>query len=331
MASKKVCTIILNWNNWRHTTECLDSLVAATICPDTIIVCDNGSIDESLDRICDWIKERGKRVFQIADDKSIAFDFNGYKSSFVLIKNTINLGYSGGNNQGISYALAAQQFDFIWILNNDTLVAQDCLEKLVLCAKESEAGIIGSTIVYSSNPEKVQCAGGCRYSPITSIFHHVMGGKPLARVLEIQSQPEIDYIYGASLFIRTEVFEKCGLLNEEFFLFYEEMDFCRRARASGYRLFWCQESIVQHKVSQSVGSPECDDKEKKIKANYHENLSTLLYTKLHHKNILFFVMVFRFFGKLAKIAVRREWYLAKPLISAYQDFMDKRSEDSSPA
>lgn len=158
-----------------------------------------------------------------------------------------------------------------------------------------------------------------------------MGGKPLARVLEIQSQPEIDYIYGASLFIRTEVFEKCGLLNEEFFLFYEEMDFCRRARAKGYRLFWCQESIVQHRVSQSVGSPECDDKEKKIKANYHENLSTLLYTKLHHKNILFLVMVFRFFGKLTKIAVRREWYLAKPLISAYQDFMDKRSEDSSSA
>ncbi|MCK5610591.1 glycosyltransferase family 2 protein [Candidatus Pacearchaeota archaeon] len=331
MTLEKVCVIVVNWNNWRHTLECLDSLMEAIPCPDSIIVCDNGSTDDSVEKILQWAISKGEKPFQIAGDKSIFFRSTDNLASLVLITNSSNLGYSGGNNCGIRYVLTQHQFDFIWILNNDTLVAEDCLEKLLSCAQKSEAGIIGSTIVYSSNPEKIQCAGGCRYSPITSIFHPVMGGKPLARALEIQNQPEIDYIYGASLFIRTEVFEKCGLLNEEFFLFYEEMDFCRRARAAGYGLFWCQESIVQHKVSQSVGSPECDDKEKKIKANYHENLSTLLYTKLHHKNILFFVMVFRFFGKLAKIAVRREWYLAKPLISAYQDFMDKRSEDSSPA
>jgi GT2 family glycosyltransferase len=331
MASKKVCAIVLNWNNWRHTLECLDSLMRAIQCPDVVIVCDNGSTDDSVEKILQWAISIREKPLQIDGDKNTFVRSTDKLANLVLITNSSNLGYSGGNNRGIRYALTQQQFDFVWVLNNDTIVDEDSLKKLLSCAHQSEAGIFGSTIVYSANPEKVQCAGGCRYKPLTTIFHPVMGGMQLSKVLQVHDQPEIDYIYGASLFIRTEVFEKCGLLNEEFFLFYEEMDFCRRSLAAGYRLFWCKESIVQHRVSQSVGPPECEDKEKKIKANYHENLSTLIYTKNHHKNILCFVMVFRFFGKLAKIAVRREWYLAKPLISAYQDFMDKRSEDSSPA
>lgn len=331
MASKKVCAIVLNWNGWDSTLECLDSLLGAALRPDVIIVCDNGSTDDSVWKILQWATAKGEKSRLVAGDKNIFSKSIDKLANLVLITNSSNLGYSGGNNPGIRYALVQQQFDFVWVLNNDTIVAKNSLKKLLSCAHLSKAGIFGSTIVYSSNPEKVQCAGGCRYKPLTTIFSPVMGGMPLSKVLQVHDQPKIDYIYGASFFVRTEVFEKCGLFNEDFFLFYEEMDFCKRARAAGYGIYWCQESIVQHRVSQSVGSPEYADKEKKIKANYHENLSTLLYTKIHHENILFFVMVFRFLGKLAKIAVRREWYLAKPLINAYQDFMDKRSEDRNPA
>lgn len=331
MALEKVCAIVLNWNGWHHTLECLESLIGAIPCPDVVVVCDNGSTDDSVEKILQWAISKGEKPLQVAGDKNIFSQSTDTLANFVLITNSSNLGYSGGNNRGIRYALAQQQFDFVWVLNNDTIIVEDSLKELLSCARQSKAGIFGSTIVYSSNSEKVQCAGGCLYNPLTTIFRSVMGGMQLSNVLQIYDQPEIDYIYGASLFIRTEVFEKCGLLNEKFFLFYEEMDFCRRALSAGYSLFWCKESIVQHRVSQSVGSVELDNKEKKIKANYHENLSTLLYTKLHHKNILFFAMVFRFFGKLAKIAVRREWYLVKPLISAYQDFIGKRSEDSSSA
>ncbi|MBC8316401.1 MAG: glycosyltransferase family 2 protein [Desulfobulbaceae bacterium] len=329
--SAKVCAIVLNWNNWRDTLECLDSLTATMPCPDSIIVCDNGSTDDSVEKILQWAVSKGEKVLRINGDEGIFSRLTDKVVRLILITNSTNLGYSGGNNVGISYVLAQEQFDFVWVLNNDTLVAKDSLKELLSCVRQSKAGIFGSTVVYHSAPERIQCAGGMRYNPLTTIFRPVLGGHSLPEVLFVRDHPPIDYIYGASFFVRTEVFEKCGLFNEDFFLFYEELDFCRRARAKGYSLYWCRESIVEHKVSQSVGSADEKNKGKKVISSYHENLSTLLYTHLHHKNILPIVMVFRFLGKLAIIILRQEWYLIQPLVKAYRDFMRRRREDSSSA
>lgn len=134
MASKKVCTIILNWNNWRHTLECLDSLMGAIPCPDVVIVCDNGSTDTSVEKILQWAISKGEKPLHITGDKNIFFRSTEKSASLVLITNSSNLGYSGGNNCGIRYALAQHQFDFVWVLNNDTIVAEDSLKKLLSCA-----------------------------------------------------------------------------------------------------------------------------------------------------------------------------------------------------
>ncbi len=319
---KCVCVIILNWNGWQDTIQCLHSLLLSSACPGKVVVCDNGSTDGSPQSILEWVKRRHDiNVENQGEVERFEDDRRGI--SFTLIKNNTNLGYAAGNNKGLRYALSQKRYKYIWLLNNDTKVQRDAFEKLLICSDKFPAGILGSTIIYDSEKNIVQCAGGCTYNSFTTCFRPLYKGQALQDVLSLPYKPKLDYIYGASFFVSTKVFEDCGLLNESFFLFYEEMDFCRRARAAGYKLSWCKESVVIHKGSQSVGISGESSKEKIALANYHENLSTLLYTRLHHRMILPFVMVFRFLGKLIVISLRKEWFLTRPLLKAYSDFWKK--------
>ena len=239
----------------------------------------------------------------------------------MFLQNIENAGYAGGNNAGIQLALSTNAYDFIWILNNDTEVEPDALPHL-LDAMQSrpEAGIAGSTVVYFDQPDRVQCAGGCRYNPWATVFSPIFADQSLKDVLQSNFAPKMDYIYGAAMFVRTSVFEKCGLLNENFFLFYEEIDFCKRATNNGFQIMWCRQSIIRHKCGQSVSNRHSASAARTAFANYHENLSALLYARTLHPLIFICSLNFRFFGKIAVLIRRKELFLIRPLIDAYVDF-----------
>ena len=131
--------------------------------------------------------------------------------------------------------------------------------------------------------------------------------------------------FGASLFVRPEVFHRCGLLNDDYFLFYEEIDLCTLATKEGFALYWCRESVLLHKGSNSVGKPDSGNRKKIAFANYHENLSTLLFTRGFYFWLLPLTLLFRFFGKLVVIGTRGDWYLARPLCAAYVDFFSGKN------
>lgn len=320
MAHDLVCAIILNWNGWPDTCACLSSLHGAVRRPDTIVVVDNGSEDDSLAHITAWAARYFSAPLTL-DGDAAAVQGPGDPPPWLLIKNSRNRGYAGGNNPAISWALAQGCYDYLWILNNDTLVAADSLARLLDCATTSPAGIFGATVVFAHQPHLVQCAGGCRYNPWTTIFTPALAGSSLATVLQTEEAPEIDYVYGAAMLVRGAVFRRCGLFCEEYFLFYEEMDFCQRARRAGYGLHWCRQAVVAHKVSRSVIGD--GGRLQRTLANYHENLSTLIYSWRFHKFLFPFIICFRFFGKAAMVARRREWYLLVPLWRAYGDFFWK--------
>ncbi|MBW1676916.1 MAG: glycosyltransferase family 2 protein, partial [Deltaproteobacteria bacterium] len=327
----RVCTIVLNWNRWRDTIECLESLICLSPPIKTIIVCDNGSSDGSREKILSWAgKKYGSPSVPILRGDSPLPKTSGI-DPFIYIQNQSNLGYAGGNNAGIRVALSKSCFDFIWVLNNDTLVHEDAIESFLRCARNHpKTGIFGSTIVFANRPEILQCAGGCRYNPITTIYRPVLGGEKLSRVLESGDSSRLDYVYGASMFIRTEVFERIGLFSEEYFLFYEELDLCHRAEQAGFKIGWCKESIVYHKSSRTIGWPGLAEKGKIAIANYHENLSTLIFTKKFYPAVLPFAMIFRFFGKLAFIIKRKDRHLIRPLLLAYRDFLESAGPEKGP-
>lgn len=320
-----VTVIILNFGQPGTTIACLQSLVQLPSPPTTIIVCDNGSSKAGSQAILEW----GTKQFGTENTDIMDAGFTGQPAKpvkFVFIQNGANVGFAQGNNPGIRYGLVNGS-DFIWLLNNDTTVHPQALEHLLHCVEEDQSHITGSTIVFDDDQTTVQCAGGCSYSPITSIFKPAMGGVAVEEAIKSSDNiPHLDYIYGASLFVQQQVFRKCGLLNEDFFLFYEEIDFCERARKAGFKLGWCRDSIIYHKVSQTIGRPDSADKKKIAFANYHENLSTLLFTRKFYPYLLPLAILFRFFGKLAMISKRGDFYLAWPLLHAYRDFFTGKNQ-----
>jgi hypothetical protein len=314
------CVITLNWNGADDTVRCLESLVHADHVPDTIIACDNGSEQGSAEKIWAWAKTMfpASKRLKLTRQEAEAHEGKALPP-FVLALNAANLGFSAGNNTGIRLAVTCKAYDFIWLLNNDAYVLSDSYQELLACSKErSGTGIFGSTIVRAGR-DTVECAGGYRYSPSTTVIRAAHGGKPLNTVLYEQESP-LDYISGACMFIRSEVFNIIGYLNEDYFLYYEELDFCRRAKRAGFDIAWCRDSVVKHIGCGSLGGRESMDANKLAVANYHENLSTLKFTRRFYPDLLVPAAVFRFFGKAAAILLRRDFHLYKPLLTAFKDF-----------
>ncbi|MFO8084304.1 MAG: glycosyltransferase family 2 protein [Desulfobacterales bacterium] len=305
----------MNWNGHEDTLACLHSLISAQPAPDAVVVCDNASTDNSLAIIAKKLKQ--KYNYQFVSLSNGWFEAINLHPAVVLIPNTSNLGFAAGNNPGIRYALK-RNFAFIWLLNNDTVVYEDTLKHLLRCASTcSTADIWGSTIVYDNAPDKIQCAGGCTYNPVTTVFQPAFQGRSLDWIKNCP-EPRLDYIYGASLFITRKVFETVGLLNELYFLFYEEIDLCRRAGRQGFAMGWCRPSIVRHKQGQSVSLMQRTGRPQIIA--YHETLSTLIFTATYYPLILPLTLAVRFMGKLAAVMKRGEFHLIRPLMNAYKDF-----------
>ena len=218
----KVFIIIVNWNGESDTLECLESLKNNDYPNYEVVIIDNGS----------------KEKFQVSDPK------------IKVIYNKKNLGFSGGSNVGIKYALE-NKADYILLLNNDTVVSNNFLSKMVKVAEsDNNYGIIGPKI-YFPDSKKIWFAGGkinWLYNKGTmrgfNEIDHNQYDKP-----EIQ---ETDYITGCCALVKREVVEKIGLMPEEYFLYYEDTDWSLSAQKHGYKCVFAPEAVIYHKGSKST-------------------------------------------------------------------------------
>lgn len=227
--SPLVFILILNWNGWKDTAECIESLRKITYDNFKIVVIDNGS--------------KGKDVDILADK---------FGNLITLIRINENLGYAEGNNVGIRYSLE-NGADYILLLNNDTIVAPDFLEKLISVAEnQREFGIIGPMIYYyppRKNYEKIWCAGGS-FKKILGYTHHLKVNK--IDEGQYYKAYTTDYVPGCAMLIKREVLSKIGMLDKDFFAYFEDLDFNLRARASGFLSVIVPHAHVWHKVSKST-------------------------------------------------------------------------------
>ncbi len=335
MNLNSVGIILLNWQNWPDTVACLESLRSLVYPgPIGLIVCDNASQDDSEAQILQWARQHYTSSEIGLFEVKPGLPFPEVQSAalsppFVFIQTGANLGFAGGNNVGIRYALACQQFDYLWLLNNDTITDPCALLNLCNCAAQfPDMALFGSTLIEYYQRDTVQCAGGCRYFPKLTIFRQVYQGLTVAEVMQ-QNEKDItlDYVSGAAMFLRTVAVQKVGLLNEEYFLFYEELDYTQRLKRHGYQIGWCKDSLVYHKGSATVGSKREGNRDKLTRANYYENLSTLKYTANFYPGLLPWVMVIRFVLKALAVMSRGEFYLVRPLVRAYRDFIRTRKNE----
>jgi GT2 family glycosyltransferase len=284
-----VYIIIVNWNGWRDTLECVTSCRKLAYDNVRIIVIDNGSSDDS--------------------DKILRHSLPDIE----VIQSGSNLGFAGGNNVGIRLALE-RGAQYLWLLNNDTVVDPAALSALVEPAEhDPHVGIVGSKIYYFSTPRRLWFAGGFwKFGKIQII---IRGEGEEDKGLYDHIIP-VDFVTGCSLLIRAETVRDIGLLEEKYFLYWEDTDWNARAREKGWKILYNPHSTLWHKVSSSFNL-------KTDEQAYYYLRSKLLFHERHAPLILPLSLALIILGALRHIAQGRI-HFARGYFSGMKDYFLRR-------
>lgn len=226
MTTPKITIIVLNWNGKDDTLECLSSITNINYSNYEVVVVDNGSSDDSV------------------------YAIHSQFPNIHVIETGKNHGFAEGNNFGIRYALD-EGADYILILNNDTTVDPGLIKNLVNSAKTNpHAGLIGPKIYYHAQPKVIWAAGGY-WDELGMCFEQTGDGE--IDTGQYDTTVSTDFIVGCAMFIPAEVFRTVGLLDSDYFLNYEEIDFQCRVRAAGYTTLYEPHAHIWHKIAASFG------------------------------------------------------------------------------
>jgi GT2 family glycosyltransferase len=265
--------VILNWNGWKDTILCLESVFQLKGERFSVIVCDNGSTDGSLEKIEEWAQ--GKLPIADAELKASPIPLKigqkpiSYKRldrteseygelpsvPLILIETGGNLGFGGGSNVGIRYALRDPQVSHVWLLNNDTVVHPEALSALLERRAAGDGpGMVGSTLYYFAEPDIIQAQGGAHWDPTIFNARHIgVGARRGSEFDQASVESQMDYVVGASMLVSLEFLEQIGLMEERYFLYFEELDWAIRARGR-FKLGYASGSWVFHKEGSKIGT-----------------------------------------------------------------------------
>lgn len=223
----KVSIITLNWNGLEDTIECLESLKKITYPNYEVVVVDNGSVGNDTDIL-----------------------YERYGEYIKLIRNDENLGFTGGNNVALQYLLIDSDADYFLLLNNDTVVDPEFLTEMVMVAEtDASIGIAGCKTYFYDDPKRLQvvCEKINMYKgqPIRVGFNESDNG-------QYEDIKSVDYVQGSCFLIRRNIVENIGLLDEDYFTYWEEADYCYRAKKAGYKTIYVPKSHIWHKESISI-------------------------------------------------------------------------------
>lgn len=269
MSQPKVLAVVLNWQQPETTIACVRSLQAMEPPLPEIVVVDNGSRDES------------------AKILSAALG----PDTLILLPE--NLGFAGGMNAGLSHA-QEHQFDFALLMNNDAFPAADMLNRL-LAAVEPDIGLYSPMIFYEEAPETIWFGGGSRHPALLELRQRGRGEKfdPAA-----YPSRDVDYLLGTCLLVDISAVNKVGLLDERFFMYYEDLDWSIRFQQHRYRLRIVSEAHLFHQVALSSGGTDSP-----ARRYYLARSSILFFQRYARLGRPFLIYLFRL-GSALKMVMR---------------------------
>jgi GT2 family glycosyltransferase len=223
-----VITIILNTNRREDTLACLESLLANTYWNHKAIVLDNHSTDGS-------VKEIRSAFPQVQ-----------------ILELEQNLGYAGNNNVGIRAAMQ-QRADWIFVLNEDTVLAPDCLAQLIeVGERDSRIGVLGPMVYHHDEPDVIQSAGGV----LGRYWQSIHLAKDESDHGQYSHPHAVEWISGCAILVRRLVIEGVGMIDERFFYYWEETEWCLRAGKAGWRIVHVPQAKIWHKGVQRNYHPK---------------------------------------------------------------------------
>ncbi|MDY9927604.1 glycosyltransferase family 2 protein [Methanosarcina sp.] len=327
--TSKVAIIILNWNGWEDTIECLESVYQIKYPNYDIIVVDNGSKDKSIEKIKEYaagniliesnffkynsnnkpihLIEHSPEELKFSDRIRKDLDSLPLEKKLIIIKNNENYGFAEGNNIAIKYSLHFLDPDYVLLLNNDVVVDSGFLDELILNAESDQSiGVLGPTIYDYKPPNQIQSAGSRvlwnKGEAINLTYEH--GNIP-------KIPQEVDSVIGCALLAKSKLFDEIGYLNRNYFAYFEETEWCVRARNANYKIMYIPKGKVWHKGGATSN---------KITgfALYHYTRNRFWFMKQHasHKQYAIFIsyfLGFKFFSFVGWALLNRN----KPLLISF--------------
>jgi GT2 family glycosyltransferase len=322
----RISILILNWNGWRDTIECLESLYQIDYDNYNLILIDNGSENNSLEEIRAYLngkKPISSKYFEYTSEnkpvKILEYTNNEIKSGcdredeianlpsrrkIIIIRNDKNYGFAEGNNIGIRYALKSQNPEYILLLNNDTVVKTDFLNRLANAMNsDNHIGFAGPIVYkYDSNgrTDLISVAGVNLIMNRGS--YRRIGSEEVDRG-QYHSIAKVDSLEGSCLLIRRTALEKIGLLDKSYFLYWEETDICRRGFEAGFSCIIVPTAGIWHKVSTS---------KPRAMVTYYKTRNRLWFVKSHASkeelvSFLCYFCLFQFWATIAGYIYRQEF------------------------
>jgi len=225
MKRSDLACVVLNWNGGTHVIDCMRSVYGSSLVPDTVLVVDNGSTDDS--------------------PKALMQEF----PRITFLKHEKNIGLVAARNEAIAAALRGNA-EFIFFLDNDAEVSQECLAQLCGAAgRTPAAGIFTPRILEAGSGGRIWFDGG-RISRAGDAVHERMGRK-IEECPDVQDGQtrETTFATGCAMLVRSAVFEQVGLFDRDFFVYSEDADFSYRARAQGFSIVHVPYATVRHRQS----------------------------------------------------------------------------------
>jgi len=306
----KVYIILVNYNGWEDSIECMESLFKLEHSKVEIVLVDNASKNDSVKKILSWAKGEFVQEPKSSElshfskpikEKPLNVNFIQEKEGckvakqrfdFTLIQALENRGFSEGNNIGIKYAQQNNDADYYWILNNDTVVQSDSLTHLIASYKQQKGnglGILGGKVKYYFKPDMLQCAGGGEYYKYLG-YSKQIGNQEIDNGQFDRKELKLDLIIGACMFVDEDFIEKVGLLSKDYFLYYEEQDWAERAKQKGLHLGYEPKAVIYHKEGQSIGASQLDLRGISRLSDFYYARNKIILTR-------------KYFGKLCLISV----------------------------
>jgi GT2 family glycosyltransferase len=325
-----VAVIVLTWNGWRDTIECLESLFHLDYPALTVVVCDNGSTDGSIEQILGWARgnvavnsDAPVAVRKLLDPpvaKPIPFltlsrhaaenaDIAPVSMPLVLIDNEANLGFAGGNNVGLRFLFRQPSIDYAWILNNDIVVAPDSLRRMVEAAEaRNSQAAVSATLYEYSEPDVVQAAGG-------GTFGRWRGHpRPMTRLPAdgAAAQP-LDYLATGCMLVPLKELREVGTIDERYFLYGEDIDISLRLRQAHLALVHAVSARVWHKGAAGTGqgSPRHD---------YYIVRNHLDLARRHFPLTFPFALAYTIYRCALPKIVRGDWERLRAVWRGFSDF-----------
>jgi hypothetical protein len=266
----RIVVIIVTYGGAEDAIESIASLLQSTHASFKIILCDNASPDGTLARVRAFA--RGEKLAQLRPGCPIAIDLPAGAIDHVeldadapfvdiaalprlsLVDTKANRGYAGGNNVALRWLQANPDWDYGWILNPDTVVDRGAMAALVAHARgRPQLGPIGARMCFYDDPQRIEQWGGGRFRRLRASGLDIGVGRPASyRPVPGQVEREMTYVVGSSFFFPRAFLDTVGLMDERYFLYFEEVDWCRRR--GDFALGYAHDAIVYHKCGASIGS-----------------------------------------------------------------------------